>query len=241
MVAKNNNPASPGFRTTYREELLCWLTPFRVYLFFGRCTQITTRRPTCTVRGQTGFVQRQLQRTWRATPTSTTVRLRCLPFVVYCLFIRAHLESCQAKALRISAICGRRRPLTFCGASFPTHHRHNSAIGKTSCKQSLSLYICCACLPNRLVGQPRCPNLDNVSFGHICYKESVTTRHFCGGCQNVYGRNTNGLPPKVTCDAPSGFVAWPPHGAVPAEILVRAFFCFSLSLSLSLRTLFKCS
>ena len=32
-----------------------------------------------------------------------------------------------------------------------------------------------------------CPNLDDVSFGHVCYKESQTTRHFCGGCQHAYG------------------------------------------------------
>ena len=64
-----------------------------------------------------------------------------------------------------------------------------------------------------------CPNLDDVSFGHVCYKESQTTRHFCGGCQHAYGRNSNTLPPKVTCSAPSGFVAWPPHGAVPTTVL----------------------
>jgi hypothetical protein len=58
-----------------------------------------------------------------------------------------------------------------------------------------------------------------VSFGHVCYYESTTTRYFCGGCQHAYGRNTNGLPPRVTCDAPSGFVAWPPHGAFPIEVM----------------------
>ena len=28
-----------------------------------------------------------------------------------------------------------------------------------------------------------CPNLDDGGFGHICYKEPCTTRHFCGDCQ----------------------------------------------------------
>jgi hypothetical protein len=64
-----------------------------------------------------------------------------------------------------------------------------------------------------------CPNLANPTFGHICYREPTTTRYFCGSCQHVDGRNSNPLPPKVTCDAPSGFVAWPPHGAVPTETL----------------------
>jgi hypothetical protein len=67
-----------------------------------------------------------------------------------------------------------------------------------------------------------CPNLASPSFGHICYRDASTTRYFCGGCQHIDGRNADSLPPKVTCDAPSGFVAWPPHGAVPTETLSAA-------------------
>jgi hypothetical protein len=67
-----------------------------------------------------------------------------------------------------------------------------------------------------------CPNYANPTFGHVCFKDEGTTRAFCGACQHTDGRNTDPLPPKITCDAPSGFIAWPPHGAVPMELLPAA-------------------
>ena len=67
-----------------------------------------------------------------------------------------------------------------------------------------------------------CPNLAAPTFGHVCFPEATTRRSFCGACQHTDGRNNHALPPKITCDAPSGFVAWPPHGAVPTELLPAA-------------------
>ena len=71
-----------------------------------------------------------------------------------------------------------------------------------------------------------CPNLADVSFGHVCYYDSsVTKRYFCGGCQWAYGRNFDPMPR-------SGFISWPPAddfasagggggGGVPLEIVPR--------------------
>jgi hypothetical protein len=62
-----------------------------------------------------------------------------------------------------------------------------------------------------------CPNLDDIGIGHVCFEEASTQRSFCGGCQWAYGRNSNPLPAAINGN-PSGFVAWPPHGAVPTEL-----------------------
>ena len=62
-----------------------------------------------------------------------------------------------------------------------------------------------------------CPNLDDVGIGHICFEDASTQRSFCSGCQWAYGRNSNGLPAPINGN-PSGFVAWPPHGAVPTDV-----------------------
>lgn len=69
-----------------------------------------------------------------------------------------------------------------------------------------------------------CPNLAYATFGHVCFYDDVTQRHFCGGCQAALQRDTKSMTPR-------GYIAWPPAGYVPHQ-LVSAHIYWSFAVML---------